>query len=77
MQAVFRCIVCDCDLRDRNGLHNHVKGKQHVKKACDYKRQVMGIPKQVRASVKALFLIFCSSATECAQGEDPQEGGAQ
>ena len=54
-----------------------VKGKKHVGKACDYKRQVMGIPKQVRVSVKALFLIFCSSATECAQGEDPQEGGAQ
>ena len=51
MQAVFRCIVCDCDLRDRNGLHNHVKGKKHVGKACDYKRQVMGIPKQVRVSV--------------------------
>ena len=51
MQAVFRCIVCDCDLRDRNGLQNHVEGKKHVRKACDYKRQVMGIPKQVRASV--------------------------
>ena len=52
MQAVFRCIVCDCDLRDRKGLHNHVEGKKHVRKACDYKRQVMGIPKQVRASVR-------------------------
>ena len=56
MQAVFHCIVCDCDLKDRNGLANHAKGKKHVGKACDYKRQVMGIPKQVFASVKALFL---------------------
>ena len=47
VQAVFHCIVCNCDLKDCNGLLNHVKGKKHVGKDCDYKRQVLGVPKQV------------------------------
>ena len=56
VQAVFHCIVCNCDLKDCNGLLNHVKGKKHVGKACDYKRQVLGVPKQVSVhKCKALF----------------------
>ena len=55
VQAVFHCNVCDCDLKDLNGLNNHVKGKKHVGKACDYKRQAFGIPKQVRAQKLSLF----------------------
>ena len=34
-------------MRDVDGLRNHVMGEKHVRKALDYKCQVMGIDKQV------------------------------
>ena len=34
-------------VRDVDGLRNHVMGEKHVRKAIDYKCQVMGIDKQV------------------------------
>ena len=46
-QAVFQCLVCENTgpLKSIRPLHDHVVGKKHIRKACDAKRRLMGIPK--------------------------------
>jgi len=46
-QAVFQCLVCEGTgpLKSIRPLHQHVIGKKHIRKACDAKRRLMGIPK--------------------------------
>ena len=43
-QAVFYCLVCNCDLKSLGPLRAHVTGKKHIRKACVKKRQVLGLP---------------------------------
>ena len=45
-QNVFFCLVCNCDLKNLRPLKDHVTGNKHIRKACDYKREVMGIRKE-------------------------------
>ena len=45
-QNIFFCIVCNCDLKNLRPLIDHVTGNKHIRKACDYKRQVLGLPKE-------------------------------
>jgi len=45
-QACFFCLVCDCDLKSLKSLKDHVEGNKHIRKACEKKRQIMGIPSQ-------------------------------
>ena len=47
-QAVFFCLVCNCDLKSLKPLRDHVTGNKHIRKACDFKRKIMGIPNQVK-----------------------------
>ena len=46
-QAVFQCLVCEGTgpLKSIKPLQLHVVGKKHIRKACDAKRRLMGIPK--------------------------------
>lgn len=43
-QAVFFCLVCNCDLKSLRPLRDHVTGNKHIRKACEKKRQIMGLP---------------------------------
>ena len=43
LQKVFFCQVCDCDLRDVEGLRKHLLGKKHTSKALMKKRLVLGL----------------------------------
>lgn len=43
-QALFFCLVCNCDLKSLRPLRDHVKGNKHIRKACEKKRQIMGLP---------------------------------
>jgi len=43
-QAVFFCLVCDCDLKSVKSLGDHAKGNKHIRKALEKKRQVLGQP---------------------------------
>jgi len=51
-QAVFFCLVCNCDLKSLKPLRDHVTGNKHIRKACDFKRQIMGIPNQPQNAPK-------------------------
>jgi len=46
-QAVFQCLVCEGSgpLKSILPLQHHVVGKKHIRKACEAKRRLMGIPK--------------------------------
>jgi len=46
-QAVFQCLVCEGSgpLKSILPLQHHVVGKKHIRKACEAKRRMMGIPK--------------------------------
>ena len=75
-QAVFFCLVCNCDLKSLKPLRDHVTGNKHIRKACDFKRKIMGIPNQVKlAQPKTLNLLLTlhTAAPERAQGEEHQE----
>ena len=43
-QYVFFCLVCNCDLKSLRPLRDHVTGNKHIRKACEKKRQIMGLP---------------------------------
>ena len=45
-QSIFFCLVCNCDLKNLRPLIDHVTGNKHIRKACDYKRQILGLPKE-------------------------------
>lgn len=45
-QNIFFCLVCNCDLKNLRPLKDHVSGNKHIRKACDYKRQILGLPKE-------------------------------
>lgn len=44
-QKFFFCQVCNCDLKNLKPLRDHVKGNKHIRKACEKKREIMGLPK--------------------------------
>ena len=44
-QKFFFCLVCDCALTNLKPLREHVKGKKHIQKAYEKKREFMGLPK--------------------------------
>lgn len=44
MQAYFYCLVCNCDLKSLRPLRDHVTGNKHIRKACEKKRQILGLP---------------------------------
>ena len=44
-QQIFFCLVCHCDLKNLRPLRDHLTGKKHISKACQYKSEVLGIPK--------------------------------
>ena len=44
-QAMFYCIMCNCDLKNIRPLRDHVKGRDHIRKALEYKRSVLNLPK--------------------------------
>jgi len=44
-QKFFFCLVCNCDLKNLKPLRDHVKGNKHIRKACEKKREMMGLPK--------------------------------
>ena len=75
-QAVFFCLVCNCDLKSLKPLRDHVTGNKHIRKACDFKRQIMGIPNQVKfpqLKIMNLSLTLQFAAPERAQGEEHQK----
>ena len=43
-QAYFYCLVCNCDLKSLRPLRDHVTGNKHIRKACEKKRQILGLP---------------------------------
>ena len=45
-QAFFYCLVCNCDLKSLRPLRDHVTGNKHIRKACEKKRQVLGLPQE-------------------------------
>ena len=45
-QALFFCLVCNCDLKNLKPLRDHVTGNKHIRKACEKKRQVLGLPQE-------------------------------
>ena len=45
-QSIFFCLVCNCDVKNLRPLIDHVTGNKHIRKACDYKRQILGLPKE-------------------------------
>ena len=45
-QAFFYCLVCNCDLKSLRPLRDHVTGSKHIRKACEKKRQILGLPKE-------------------------------
>merc|ERR1740128_1103410 len=51
-QAFFFCLVCNCDLKSLKPLRDHVTGNKHIRKACDFKRKIMGIPNQPQNAPK-------------------------
>ena len=42
---MFYCKVCNCDLKNPRPLRDHVKGNNHIRKALEFKRSVLGLPK--------------------------------
>ena len=42
---MFHCIMCNCPLKNIRPLKDHVKGKDHIRKALEFKRSVLGLPK--------------------------------
>eukprot|EP00092_Neocalanus_flemingeri_P023691 GFUD01025694.1.p1 GENE.GFUD01025694.1~~GFUD01025694.1.p1 ORF type:complete len:335 (-),score=101.54 GFUD01025694.1:136-1068(-) len=46
MQAYFYCLVCNCDLKSLRPLRDHVRGNKHIRKACEKKRQILGLPQE-------------------------------
>ena len=42
-QAFFYCLVCNCDLKSLRPLRDHVTGNKHIRKACEKKRQILGL----------------------------------
>jgi hypothetical protein len=51
-QAMFYCLVCNCDLKSLKPLRDHVTGSKHIRKACDSKRRVMGMPPEPQNAPK-------------------------
>jgi len=45
-QSYFFCIVCNCDLKNLKPLRDHVTGNKHIRKACEFKRTVLGLPNE-------------------------------
>jgi len=45
-QAFFYCLVCNCDLKSLRPLRDHVTGNKHIRKACEKKRQILGLPQE-------------------------------
>jgi len=44
VQAYYFCLVCNCDLKSLRPLRDHVTGNKHIRKACEKKRLVLGLP---------------------------------
>lgn len=44
-QAYFFCLVCNCELKNLRPLRDHVKGEKHIRKATEYKRNLLGLQK--------------------------------
>ena len=44
-QKFFFCLVCECPLTNPKPLRDHVKGKKHIRKAYEKKREFMGLLK--------------------------------
>ena len=42
-QRVFACLVCNCDLKDVEGLRKHILGEKHTRKAFMKERLVLGL----------------------------------
>ena len=45
-QAIFFCLVCNCELKNLRPLKEHINGTKHIRKAFENKRQVLGLPKE-------------------------------
>jgi hypothetical protein len=41
-QAIFFCLVCDCELKSIIPLKSHVEGQKHIRKATAYKQRTLG-----------------------------------
>ena len=41
-QALFFCLVCDCELKSIIPLKSHVEGAKHIRKAMAYKQRTLG-----------------------------------
>ena len=41
---MFYCKVCNCDLKNPRPLRDHVRGNNHIRKALEFKRSVLGLP---------------------------------
>jgi len=41
-QAIFFCVVCDCELKSVIPLKAHVEGQKHIRKAIAYKQRTYG-----------------------------------
>ena len=49
-QAVFFCVICNCELQSFVSLRDHVTGSKHIQKAFEKKRQVFGLLKDPPSS---------------------------